>query len=204
MMNRKIYFAGSIRGGRNDAKKYQQIIEFLGKYGQILTEHVGDDELLKQEKSLSDNEIHNRDMAWLTDCEYVVAEVTQPSLGVGYELAMALTMKFGPLPMYVIAPMNTAPSEIAMRRVSDIHPPPRSSIAPGAPGSVPASASLKKTKYVGALSSTLESPPVIQKYIQVSVRAAAMLSPWALSTASGTCMAMKIPMNRAATSIIAP
>ncbi|MBI9068313.1 MAG: nucleoside 2-deoxyribosyltransferase [Salinivirgaceae bacterium] len=92
-INRKIYFAGSIRGGREDAEKYHQIINYLRSYGEVLTEHVGDDELLKQEKSLSEKEIHDRDMAWLTDCEYVVAEVTQPSLGVGYELAMALTMK---------------------------------------------------------------------------------------------------------------
>ena len=28
---------------------------------------------------------------------------------------MLLTMKFGPLPIYVAAPKNTAPSEIAMR-----------------------------------------------------------------------------------------
>ena len=37
----KIYFAGSIRGGRDDAEIYSQIIEFLQGYGQVLTEHVG-------------------------------------------------------------------------------------------------------------------------------------------------------------------
>ncbi len=37
--------------------------------------------------------IYNRDMDWLRSCDVVVAEVTQPSLGVGYEIAMAEAMK---------------------------------------------------------------------------------------------------------------
>ncbi len=37
--------------------------------------------------------IYNRDMDWLRSCDVVVAEVTQPSLGVGYEIAMAETFK---------------------------------------------------------------------------------------------------------------
>ncbi len=38
----KLYFAGSIRGGREDAALYRRIIQELGKYGDVLTEHVGD------------------------------------------------------------------------------------------------------------------------------------------------------------------
>lgn len=38
----KIYFAGSIRGGREDAAFYHQIIALLVKYGEVLTEHIGD------------------------------------------------------------------------------------------------------------------------------------------------------------------
>ena len=37
----KIYFAGSIRGGRHDIEIYKQIIEHLKKHGKVLTEHVG-------------------------------------------------------------------------------------------------------------------------------------------------------------------
>ena len=33
--------------------------------------------------------IYDRDMAWLRECDAVVSEVTQPSLGVGYELGQA-------------------------------------------------------------------------------------------------------------------
>ena len=38
--NIKIYFAGSIRGGREDKILYSQIIENLKKYGTVLTEHI--------------------------------------------------------------------------------------------------------------------------------------------------------------------
>jgi hypothetical protein len=42
-----IYFAGAIRGGRDDAKAYQKIIGLLQKFGTGLTEHVCDENLLK-------------------------------------------------------------------------------------------------------------------------------------------------------------
>ncbi|MEZ4526596.1 MAG: hypothetical protein R2941_11810 [Desulfobacterales bacterium] len=38
----KIYFAGSIRGGRDDVEIYRKLIAFLKSFGQVLTEHVGD------------------------------------------------------------------------------------------------------------------------------------------------------------------
>ena len=87
----KIYFAGSIRGGREDAKIYSQIIEFLQEYGQVLTEHIGKINLnTKGESTLSDKQIHYRDMKWLLDSDLIVAEVTNPSLGVGYEIGRAI------------------------------------------------------------------------------------------------------------------
>jgi len=33
----RIYFAGSIRGGRDDAMLYQRIIALLTEYGEVLT-----------------------------------------------------------------------------------------------------------------------------------------------------------------------
>jgi nucleoside 2-deoxyribosyltransferase len=89
----KIYFAGSIRGGRDDAALYQRIIALLSEYGTVLTEHVGSEGLTPTgEDALSDEEIYTRDMAWLTEADAVVAEVTTPSHGVGYEVAQAKTL----------------------------------------------------------------------------------------------------------------
>ena len=87
----KIYFAGSIRGGRDDAEIYSQIIKFLQGYGEVLTEHVGKKNLNAMgESTLSDKQIHDRDMKWLLESDLMIAEVTNPSLGVGYEIGMAI------------------------------------------------------------------------------------------------------------------
>lgn len=91
MTNEKlIYFAGSIRGGRDDQALYLEIINHLKEYGPVLTEHVGDPSLTVAGDVLSDREIHDRDLAWLKNSECVVAEVTTPSLGVGYEIGKAV------------------------------------------------------------------------------------------------------------------
>ena len=44
------------------------------------------------EKNLSDQEIYQRDIKWLASADVVIAEVTNPSLGVGYELGIAAEM----------------------------------------------------------------------------------------------------------------
>lgn len=83
----KIYFAGSIRGGRDDKELYLEIIGLLGKYGKVLTEHIGDKTLSVMGENVSTDEyIYERDMVWLNEADVVVSEVTAPSLGVGYEI----------------------------------------------------------------------------------------------------------------------
>jgi hypothetical protein len=90
---KKIYFAGSIRGGRNDSGLYQNIISHLNKYGEVLTEHVGLADITSfGEAGMSDEQIFLRDMEWLKASEVVVAEVTTPSLGVGFEIAKAIDL----------------------------------------------------------------------------------------------------------------
>ena len=87
----KIYFAGSIRGGRDDADLYLEIIKYLKNFGEVLTEHVGDNLITSSgESSINDTAIHNRDMDWLISSDIIVAEVTNPSLGVGYEIGRAI------------------------------------------------------------------------------------------------------------------
>ncbi len=84
----KIYFAASIRGGRDYVRDYKTIISQLSAYGKVLTEHIADDKLDDRGENISDNAIFERDTEWLRESDIIVAEVTQPSLGVGYEIAM--------------------------------------------------------------------------------------------------------------------
>ena len=97
----KIYFAGAIRGGREDAQLYENIIVYLKEKGQVLTEHVGSTNLSRKgETSSKDEEIYNRDIKWLQSADIVVAEVTAPSLGVGYELGIAEKLNIPVLCLY--------------------------------------------------------------------------------------------------------
>lgn len=88
-MATKIYFCGSIKGGRQDRGVYAELIKHLSLTGEVLTEHIADPNV-GIDHHLSDKTIHDRDIAWLREADVVVAEVTQPSLGVGYEIGRAL------------------------------------------------------------------------------------------------------------------
>ena len=89
-MNKKVYFAGSIRGGRNDAEFYRKMIAFIKETDTVLTEHIGDLSLSSLEHGEDhDVQIYLQDTAWLKECDLVIAECTCPSLGVGYEMAYA-------------------------------------------------------------------------------------------------------------------
>ncbi len=65
----KVYFAGSIRGGRQDAALYGEMIAFLkARDCQVLTEHVGLESLQPEgEGTMTEEEIFARDMAWLAE-----------------------------------------------------------------------------------------------------------------------------------------
>ena len=50
-MTCNIYFAGSIRGGRQDVELYLRIVQQLKIYGHVFTEHVADPDLEKGRSS---------------------------------------------------------------------------------------------------------------------------------------------------------
>ena len=75
----KIYFSGSVSGGRQDVGLYLQIILQLKGHRLVLTEHIGDERLdARGEPCLSEVEIHDRDLTWLRQADCLVAEVTTP------------------------------------------------------------------------------------------------------------------------------
>ena len=68
---------------------YHEIVRLLREHGEVLTEHVADTALGVLGQDIGDQKIHDRDLEWLRISDYLVAEVTTPSLGVGYEIARA-------------------------------------------------------------------------------------------------------------------
>lgn len=100
----KIYFAGAIRGGREKVYDYAKMVEQFEKNGQeVLTKHVADPNLSSKGENISLKEIYERDIKWLKECDIVFADITVPSLGVGYELAYAESLK---KPVYAIYEKN--------------------------------------------------------------------------------------------------
>ena len=86
----RIYFSGSISGGRDHAHIYPHIIACLKKYGEVLTEFVADPQHTQLgEQRLAPEAIYRRDMGLIDRCDVLVAEVTVPSFGVGVEVALA-------------------------------------------------------------------------------------------------------------------
>lgn len=89
----KIYFSCSITGGRSEEFVYQKIVSALDSMGyEVPTAHLALPEVVEMEKTADPNDIFERDMAWLRECDAVIAEVSSPSHGVGYEIAYALTL----------------------------------------------------------------------------------------------------------------
>ncbi|HNY92336.1 MAG TPA: nucleoside 2-deoxyribosyltransferase [bacterium] len=87
----RIYFAASISGGRRYLPACTRMVEFLKDLGHtVLTEHIVAPDVLSGEMNFTAQQIYERDTAWLESCDRVVAEVSNPSLGVGYEICYAL------------------------------------------------------------------------------------------------------------------
>jgi 2'-deoxynucleoside 5'-phosphate N-hydrolase len=89
----KIYFSGSISGGREHEAIYQHLVARLQAQGHdVLSAHVADPGVLEREKNAPAREVFERDVKWVEACEAMIAEVSTPSLGVGYEYGLAVQL----------------------------------------------------------------------------------------------------------------
>lgn len=89
----KVYFSCSITGGRNEESIYQSIVRAMQLAGHdVLTAHLASAEVTHIEKTVNPEDVFTRDMRWLEECDAVVAEVSTPSHGVGYEIAQGLCL----------------------------------------------------------------------------------------------------------------
>ncbi len=91
MINMNIYFSCSITGGRSDQAVYQKIVEFLVDHGhEVPTAHLSREDVLEDERVVLPADVYERDVRWVNECDALIAEVSTPSHGVGYEIALAL------------------------------------------------------------------------------------------------------------------
>lgn len=60
---------------------------------EVLSEHVAEKNVFSREEDMTEEEIFLRDMDGIERCDCMVAEVSVPSTGVGYEICLAVGLK---------------------------------------------------------------------------------------------------------------
>jgi 2'-deoxynucleoside 5'-phosphate N-hydrolase len=92
-MRVNIYFACSITGGREFEPVYQAIVTALEAEGHVIpTSHLASSEVIGLEKIVTPQDVYLRDIQWINQADLIIAEVSTPSHGVGYEVAYALSI----------------------------------------------------------------------------------------------------------------
>jgi 2'-deoxynucleoside 5'-phosphate N-hydrolase len=86
-----IYFACSITGGRSFESVYQEFTQaLLADKHEVPTAHLAGSNVMSLEKVINPRDVYDRDVAWISACDALIAEVSVPSHGVGYEIGFAL------------------------------------------------------------------------------------------------------------------
>jgi nucleoside 2-deoxyribosyltransferase len=86
-----IYFACSITGGREFEPVFQAMVDAMLTDGHTVpTAHLATPEVREMEIVVAPEDVYARDVAWIRGADVLVAEVSTPSHGVGYEIGFAL------------------------------------------------------------------------------------------------------------------
>lgn len=87
-----IYFACSITGGREFEPIYQGLVTALLADGhEIPTAHLARPDVVVLENLVEPRQVYARDVEWICAAQALIAEVSVPSHGVGYEIGLALS-----------------------------------------------------------------------------------------------------------------
>jgi len=86
-----LYFSCSLTGGREFQAVYAAIVRHLEASGhEVPTAHLADPGVMDLETVVDAAEVYQRDIRWIEQCDALIAEVSTPSHGVGYEVAYAV------------------------------------------------------------------------------------------------------------------
>lgn len=96
-----IYFSCSITGGRQDEHMYKIIVNHLQSQGhEVPTAILASPKVMEEEVVIAPVDVYQRDVAWVEGCQVLIAEISTPSHGVGYEIALALSLNKPVLCLY--------------------------------------------------------------------------------------------------------
>jgi hypothetical protein len=96
----KLFFAGSVRGMGGYVKVYRRIIDLLKSHGEIVSEHIYLNGVDIPGGEKGDGDIYLRDTEWIDQADLLIAEISRPSIGVGYEIGYAESRDIPVLALY--------------------------------------------------------------------------------------------------------
>jgi hypothetical protein len=115
---KKIYFACAITAGRDYAHVYPTIVDYIKDAGMhVLSEMFADQSVkssqgIGMKQGMTPAEIWEWDLNWVTEADAIIAEISHPSLGVGYEIAKAHELGKPVLALYHTRPGHKPSSMI--------------------------------------------------------------------------------------------
>lgn len=86
-----IYLACTVRGDRGAVVALRALADALEAAGHtVLTRHLLDDDVESSESLLTETDVFERDIRWLTAADVLIADASGSSYGVGFEVGYVL------------------------------------------------------------------------------------------------------------------
>ena len=86
-----IYLACTVRGDRGAVRALRSLTDDLERAGHtVLTKHLLQDDVEAAESALTERDVFERDLRWLTAADVVIADASGSSYGVGFEVGYVL------------------------------------------------------------------------------------------------------------------
>jgi nucleoside 2-deoxyribosyltransferase len=86
-----IYLACTVRGDRGAVRSLRALADSLEQNGHVvLTRHLLEDDVETAESALTERQVFDRDLRWLTAADVVIADASGSSYGVGFEVGYVL------------------------------------------------------------------------------------------------------------------
>jgi hypothetical protein len=87
----KIYFGFTVAGDRSSITMARDIVSMLEAMGHVvLTKHLVQDDAWEKDRLITPQQVYQRDLQWLTECDCLMAEVSGSSFGLGFETGYLL------------------------------------------------------------------------------------------------------------------
>src|SRR6516162_16878 len=114
----RIYLACTVRGERGGVLAGRAICERLQQHGhEVLTTHLLADDVDRAEAVLTESQVYQRDIDWLSGCDVLVAEASGSSYGGGFEVGF-VTGRAGTTRQRVLLVYHAARQHAVSRLIS--------------------------------------------------------------------------------------